>query len=1841
MAPVKTAFQFHFYGKKPTNLIEKPEYYCRYLTKILADQSHILDDLLQPLLEEAVNELLKFDEHISKERVFATVADAKSKSCVSPILGNASLLDLWLKAEGKVAEDLLDQFMSDPQKWTLLSTLTSMEDQLIPVSADRVINQIEAAKTLIGRIPSIQHQLAYAGSVPLMVLNRYLDYIKRELHEYESEFIAVNDTNYSLQYKGQRIIQLSKCICAVHSIMTAIELWSNEPLFLALVDKLNTIDDDGAQYPSIFSAIAADYSAVLLQLSEDISSDIIVDTRESLWEYEKKTIALRPVANQLCDQIWAGVVSRGVFSYSGGCRFESDLRNGIMRILEPYTPSPASLIGKLTEGAKILSLSSDTSDSINIFELLAAVVDENTTLDTLLQQLDIYKLTAKEIRELVGRRVELLEHLSNGGSITPEQIIKMMEEVITTDEAKFKGYVIDGLPCGLNTKKKIDLEMLPLDMQILHRLLKDRGRTHIPVLVHLRISDENLVRRRAAQWYDPSTNIGYPGQQVLYSRLRRAQGWVDGQEDLVDLAETNANSKTPSKEKEGLDEAEKTDEQTGGEKDELENDDLDGDAMNADANRRPVQSAQVSAQVKLRPDVPIKNRTSWPILSEQILNRLVKKPEDGPEICEKELAEYALYEQALNELRTQHFDMLRVIDLDATVHPEVLFDQLKKTLDARNFSLFSKPIEAKRLPVPEGGLKGMPESEVLKYYSALNAEEGETRREISHFKRFCPVSFLNSGELVEADMSAAAVYRGFIYFFANDAFADRFVENPDKFLIDPLTLPQTRLSIVGAPCCGKTTQAKLVAHKYGLAYLSVDAILSKWENQSGLRKTPGSPDGMSDASKRQDTLFSKATIPFYFIDRIYSGTIPVDLLTEVVKYGVKQAEQQAKAAKGWVLDDYPRNAEQAKALVSAGLLPKYFINLQSDANTEFASNHAQNMKTDPMGHVIQDHHPDSIDLIPYYQSLCANHKDSLSELSKVLEEVESQLISIPSEQSPSTVLYQIAQAIDPFIAKAVPMGDKPEGSPEDELGVTRDYCPVTLKTSKIMTKGNKGIGAFYMNRAYYFISEEARSDFCREPHVYTTNLKIPPPRILFIGPSGSGKTTCINTLSQKWRLPHVQFRPLIVQYAHTLEKELCDEVLPLAAEDAVIPSSTLSDIFKFLFTSEPYATSGFLLEGFPRTKLELEAAIKSNYLPDVFVLLRVDAEVGAKRAMPGRKRELDQLRLKASEDAMRSNANAAMDDEDGSGSQDRKGESDESKTEGTQKFMLTDEELFEELLSSIEKDSAQHQEFIGIIENMCSVPVVEINCNQCLRPVMAILNRKLRRYLELRHGLLTSATPITVKRAELLLKLGIKYYSPIGRYCPVMLKQSNRMSANNFGKKPIIYGNQIYFVKDSAAKQVKQYTAAIVLELPLTWQSQIKKVLEEGKAVPDDLLIEAVLLMTMRVMNSGKGWVLDGFPVTFEQAAGLEKAGFLPHVFVNLTLDRDSMMQHISDARNRAYSENIERIHVLYGDTYSNWLEIDASFSKWALKQQVFSYLEAGLLRRQLYLDLKSKGKAAPISDIGLSKTHVSNNLGKFKDYCAVSFVDKNELRKSPTNKQYMAEFHEQFYCMCGAKELELFLQDPAKYTLSDKQLPTDLPVRRSRDQIKAAFPKQLELKGYCPVTFKEGPPGFSSIVLGTEECVVEYKEKLYAMQNQDQLEKFMRTPWDYMDLNLPRKLPPPQAPIPVQGLPIVGYLEQTTATSLSNALAALGQFKPKYPFKTLSDSACDFLALHLKAHNPKAKEWIRKSYTKRLETFKSKCDLLRSVTAAVMSQHEYVPPDKRLPGLDAQMDELLKLRTQ
>ena len=131
--------------------------------------------------------------------------------------------------------------------------------------------------------------------------------------------------------------------------------------------------------------------------------------------------------------------------------------------------------------------------------------------------------------------------------------------------------------------------------------------------------------------------------------------------------------------------------------------------------------------------------------------------------------------------------------------------------------------------------------------------------------------------------------------------------------------------------------------------------------------------------------------------------------------------------------------------------------------------------------------------------------------------------------------------------------------------------------------------------------------------------------------------------------------------------------------------------------------------------------------------------------------------------------------------------------------------------------------------------------------------------------------------------------------------------------------------------------------------------------------------------------------------------------------------------------------------------------------------------------------------------------LGDFGQYCPVSLADRGELVDCSVNPslEFAAEFRGRYYKMASRVELELFLADPTRYVppLAPRKLPDLelLPKRRTAAEVKTMFPKQIELKGYCPVTYLDGKLRWITYFSSNNEKIQESSIQSITRQNSTQ----------------------------------------------------------------------------------------------------------------------------------------------
>ncbi|XP_021456393.2 adenylate kinase 9 isoform X1 [Oncorhynchus mykiss] len=429
--------------------------------------------------------------------------------------------------------------------------------------------------------------------------------------------------------------------------------------------------------------------------------------------------------------------------------------------------------------------------------------------------------------------------------------------------------------------------------------------------------------------------------------------------------------------------------------------------------------------------------------------------------------------------------------------------------------------------------------------------------------------------------------------------------------------------------------------------------------------------------------------------------------------------------------------------------------------------------------------------------------------------------------------------------------------------------------------------------------------------------------------------------------------------------------------------------------------------------------------------------------------------------------------------------------------------------------------------------------------------------------------------------------------------------------------------------------------------TQMMKHLSQGHTLPDELAIQCLEVALMSLVCSTRGYVLDGFPMTRKQADLMEARSIIPVLVVELQLDTVEVLKRglsdkmkpnsphlmhdspqILNIRNSNFKHEVEAVRQHYQQHYQNWVSVDGHNSKWWVWNRILDEARMSMRHIHTYLEKIRTGHAASIDRLCITPKELKSRLGEFSYYCPVSLALHRHLVDCSltTSLELAAEFRGHYYKMCSREYLELFLETPEQFVIPGcpHALPPShmLPKKLTAGQVKARFPKQVEMKGYCPVTYLDGRQRYEALVRGSVEYSVEYREQIYIFENEQKQDRFLRLPETYWNQKLPDKLPPMSEPVQLTSLPMLGYMEQGVARSIIKALTAVGCLKPKFPYLSPKRSALHYLAFYLKAFNPRNSDYIRQKYKKKLASFEENCELI-SYLGSTMTKKYRAPQEQ------------------
>ncbi|OAF69647.1 hypothetical protein A3Q56_02552 [Intoshia linei] len=647
-----------------------------------------------------------------------------------------------------------------------------------------------------------------------------------------------------------------------------------------------------------------------------------------------------------------------------------------------------------------------------------------------------------------------------------------------------------------------------------------------------------------------------------------------------------------------------------------------------------------------------------------------------------------------------------------------------------------------------------------------------------------------------------------------------------------------------------------------------------------------------------------------------------------------------------------------------------------------------------------------------------------------------------------------------------------------------------------------------------------------------------------------------------------------------------------------------------------------------------------------------------KRRIELTEKKMEKFKEKSNEETNSNDQNSENEDENRSEEEEESidEEGEQTEEEARDRFQTDIEEIYENEISRISNVEERLNEIM--------LPCITIESDRKPHITRYRFNKEIAKYLKNRESFCERVYSITETVANDMLSTGYKFISRFNRWCPVSLSNNDYIQSNNQDENAIAaeYRNYIYFFKSLekrdifmtnplfyvnhidvtsrplvpiklcvigppksgkttlVKKIVKMYgitklSMGDVLKKVLNENEesvlniQLKHILQMGKVVPDILKIAALerVVAEMDCVNKGlltERWIIPG--KIFELDLPVEE------IIKRATIERyrDDKEHPKHDSANMfairlaTWNKEISDVRRWYIREHENYVKVDASKSKWFISNTVSLSVNDSIKKIQEYVQGLQNERAAIIDGLCIRPSDFQNQLGGYKNYCPVSFLNDDELVDLQNRKGHEldVEYKGYYYRIENSEKLIKFLNNAEYYiaAFNERSLPISklLPVVLSDNQ-KSNTQFNIMFNGYCPVTYVEGDKSYDNIKKGNESILAKYNEKVYSFLNMQTLDKFMRKPHKYSNLELPCKLPPDAVNIKLNKLPMSGYLEQTMADQLICSLSSLAQWKPKRPFLSVKESAIFYLACHMKATNPKSSSYIKHLNMSRIELLK------------------------------------------
>nr|XP_013031057.2 adenylate kinase 9 isoform X4 [Anser cygnoides] len=773
------------------------------------------------------------------------------------------------------------------------------------------------------------------------------------------------------------------------------------------------------------------------------------------------------------------------------------------------------------------------------------------------------------------------------------------------------------------------------------------------------------------------------------------------------------------------------------------------------------------------------------------------------------------------------------------------------------------------------------------------------------------------------------------------------------------------------------------------------------------------------------------------------------------------------------------------------------------------------------------------------------------------------------------------------------------------MGDTKHFCPVSLKENYVLYPGLSELAAKYQEKIYYFSNPEYREKFLKNPEEYVAHnepIQAPPLRVCLLGTHGAGKTTCARWLADKFGIFHIQFEEYLQELllpkvkekigpdfdeepeedddkmlilsqeledfsqimTKTENEENKQEVKLTDEEEAIkanlmdseaLPPEVLDNIVLDWWNKEPFRSTGFILDGFPRTLDEAQYLSERGLCPDVAVYINVEENDIIDRLFPPRlkkwkerqnkkmenKKKLKDLKAKIRDEKIaRRRAELVAEQKERKQEVLANREHDEASEEEDESENEDIEAILEEEFLEEEEEEAEEEQEIDAVERMQNeiaekfdserdnlqgvqeelenllIPLIEINGGRKPHIVRYQIYCKLNSLVENRGSIFEKCYPISLPLAHKMLIFLYKFPSSFGQWDPIKLSEGEVIKPAQSPENilfPVIHRQYIYFFsskenKETFMKNPIKYICQPKPKPPVPVKIAIVGPPKSGKTTVARKFASVYGLLRLTIGDAIR-LVINNQP---ESALGLQ---LKRHLHKGLTVPDELAIQALDVAL-------MDRVCTSTGVVIDGYpvtrKQVRLLESARIIPVKIFELeMDAKEVFRRALLDKESMNRPSyPVHD--------SSQILAIKNSCYKQHID--------AIRTYYKKEH-QNWCVIDASQSKWWIWNKVLREVQVVVKEIQIYLERIKEGKAASIadlcitPEELQCRlgefgQYCPVSLAEKGELVDCSSTSSLQFAAEFRGHYYKMASQEELEKFLSRPEVYVPPLAPHPLPPP-----------------------------------------------------------------------------------------------------------------------